>query len=222
MRTFEYRLYPTREQHGRLLACLRETRLLYNEMLARTKEQYEQTGIFLFKYDLCAVFKGRGTADVPASTVQTLADRLDKALRRYLDKNTHGQSGGFPRFKAANRWHSFQLRQYDADFRVSDDQRHLVVPGKLGRLIKIKLHRPFIGVPKTAYLVLRADNHWYALIVCVTPQVEEPPQDHEQPASEQGSIGLDVGLHNFVTDSQGGTVLHPRYLQQSLKTLRRK
>ncbi len=40
MRTFEYRLYPNRHQHNRLMACLMETRVLYNEMLEQTKEHY--------------------------------------------------------------------------------------------------------------------------------------------------------------------------------------
>lgn len=70
MRTFEYRLYPNQEQHRRLMACLIESRKLYNEMLQASKEHYEQTGTFLLKYDLTARFKGRGGEYVPASTVQ--------------------------------------------------------------------------------------------------------------------------------------------------------
>ena len=46
MRTFEYRLYPTRAQRQQLLACLRESRTLYNEMLAALKAQYEADGRF--------------------------------------------------------------------------------------------------------------------------------------------------------------------------------
>jgi hypothetical protein len=106
---------------------------------------------------------------VPATTVQTLADRLCKALKRYLQMNDLGVPCGFPRFKTANRWHSIQLRQYapTRDVWLDADGRHthLHVPAKLGRLLKLKLHRPLVGTPVTAHLVLRADNHWYALIV---------------------------------------------------------
>ena len=42
---------------------------------------YQETGKFLSKYDLTALFKGRGGAFVPATTVQCLADRLYKAKR---------------------------------------------------------------------------------------------------------------------------------------------
>src|SRR5690348_9467476 len=112
MRTFEYRLYPNDAQRQQLVACLKESRAIYNEMLETLKAQYERDGTFPSKYDLTAYFKGRGGEHVPATTVQTLADRLSKALKRYLQLKDLGISVGFPRFKTPNRWHSIQLRQY--------------------------------------------------------------------------------------------------------------
>src|SRR5215469_81497 len=103
MRTFEYRLYPHRAQRQQLVACLTASRAIYNEMLADLKAQYEADGTFPTKYDLTARFKGRGGDSVPATTVQTLADRLSKALKRYLQMRELGISCGFPRFKTANR-----------------------------------------------------------------------------------------------------------------------
>ena len=100
MRTFEYRLYPNRAQRLQLLTCLMESRLIYNEMLAELKARYEADGMFPTKYDLTARFKGRGGEAVPATTVQTLADRLSKALKRYLHLQDLGMPAGFPRFKS--------------------------------------------------------------------------------------------------------------------------
>ena len=57
MRTFEYRLYPNKEQARLLMACLIESRHLYNQMLAASKQHYEEQGTFLLKYDLTARFK---------------------------------------------------------------------------------------------------------------------------------------------------------------------
>src|SRR5690348_3338602 len=98
MRTYEYRLYPNREQRRHLDACLYESRHIYNEMLEREKQHYQETGKFLSKYDLTALFKGRSRASVPASTVQALADRLDKALKAF--RAHRDQDWGFPRFKS--------------------------------------------------------------------------------------------------------------------------
>src|SRR5712691_145850 len=174
MKMFEYRLYPNKQQSHLLMAALAESRHLYNEMLASIKQQYEQDGTFPGKYTLEATFKGRGGEHVPATTVQMLADRLTKALKRFLAAKELGiPDVGFPRFKQPNRWHSLQLRQYGKDVYLHEDKKHLIVPKKLGHFLKIKLHRPISGKPKTVYLVHRADGHWYALIACEQgPQTE--------------------------------------------------
>jgi transposase len=163
-----------------LMACLRESRAIYNEMLGTLQAQYAESATFPTKYDLTARFKGRGGERVPATTVQTLADRLSKALKRYLQLKDLGLPVGFPRFKTPNRWHSIQLRQYalSRDVWLDDDGVHLHIPAKLGKLVKIKLHRPVEGTPVTAHLVLRADGHWYALIVCETAPHDEYERVH--------------------------------------------
>lgn len=220
MRTFEYRLYPNTEQSHLLMQCLIGSRLLYNEMLEAVKQQYENKQTFPGKYDLTARFKGRGGEHIPATTVQTLADRLSKALKGFLARKELGCKGGFPRFKKGNQWHSIQLRQYGTsrDVWLDEDNKHLHVPAKLGKSLKIKLHRPFEGAPKTVHLVLRADNHWYALIVCETlPQTEHLPS-----ACSHVDIGIDVGLTSFLTDSEGHTIANPRFYRASQRTLRRK
>ncbi|HET8909071.1 MAG TPA: transposase [Ktedonobacterales bacterium] len=225
MRTFEYRLYPSRAQHQQLMACLIEARAIYNEMLAALKAQYEADGTFPSKYDLTARFKGRGGEAVPATTVQTLADRLSTALKRFLQLKDLGLPVGFPRFKTPNRWHSIQLRQYATshDVWLDEDGTHLHVPAKLGRLLKIKLHRPLAGTPVTAHLVLRADTHWYALIVCETaPQDEQGvvhPVHPVRTACEHPAIGLDVGLKVFLADSAGDVVENPRHYRRGQQRL---
>lgn len=222
MRTFEYRLYPTRAHQQQLMACLIESRAIYNEMLADLKAHYETDGTFPTKYDLTARFKGRGGETVPATTVQTLADRLSKALKRYLHLKELGMPCGFPRFKTPNRWHSIQLRQYEAhrDVWLDEDGKHLHVPAKLGRLLKIKLHRRLEGTPVTAHLVLRADAHWYALIVCETAPQDAFGEMHPSAvACEHPAIGLDVGLKVFLADSDGGMVENPRHYRRGQKRL---
>jgi putative transposase len=221
MRTFEYRLYPNKEQSHLLMGCLIESRKLYNEMLEITTGQYAERGTFPTKYDLTAQFKGRGGEYVPATTVQMLADRLSKSLKRFLDAKELGiPDRGFPRFKKPNRWHSIQLRQYGTsrDVWLDADTKHLHVPAKIGKSLKIKMHRPLEGTPKTVHLVHRADGHWYALIVCET----EPQTEHAPRACEHAAIGIDVGLTSFLADSEGHTVENPRYYRRSQKTLRRK
>src|SRR5262245_34431978 len=206
------------------MACLRESRAIYNEMLADLHAQYEADDTFPTKYDLTARFKGRGGDAVPATTVQTLAEWLSRALKRYLQVKDLGLPAGFPRFKTPNRWHSIQLRQYavSRDVWLDEDGKHLHVPAKLGRLLKIKLHRPLVGMPVLAHLVLRADGHWYALIVCETaPQDVYTDAHPSQPECAHPAIGLDVGLKVFLADSMGGMIENPRHYRRSQKRLGR-
>src|SRR5260370_34905041 len=139
------------------MACLTESRAIDNEMLEALQAQYEADGTFPTKYDLMARFKGRGGETVPATTVQTLADRLSKALKRYLQLKDLGVPCGFPRFKTPNRWHSIHLRQYavSRDVWLDEDGTHLHGPAKSGRLRKIKRHLPLAGRPSTSRLGLR-------------------------------------------------------------------
>jgi putative transposase len=218
MRTFEYRLYPNKQQRALLMQCLIESRIIYNKMLEMLKTQYEEKGTFPSKYDLENAFKGQG-AHVPATTVQMLADRLWKSLKRFLAAKQNNIPGvGFPRFKKPNRWHSIHLRQYSKDVYLHEEKKHLMIPKKMGKSLKIKLHRPIEGTPKTVHLVLRADGHWYALIVCET----EPQTEHLPSTCDHPDIGIDVGLKVFLADSEGNTVENPRFFRTSKISLRRK
>jgi len=223
MRTYEYRLYLNKEQDALLMQCLIESRHIYNDMLEMVKAQYEHDGTFPNKYDLESAFKGHGT-HVPATTIQMLANRLSKSLKRFLvAKHNNIPTIGFPRFKKPNRWHSIQLRQYGndknrRDVMLASDEKHLYVPKLLGSSLKMKYHRPMEGTPKTAHLVLRADGHWYVLIICeMALEHEHVPSDCTHP-----DIGIDVGLTSFLTDSEGNTVDNPRYYRTRQATLRRK
>jgi len=205
------------------MQCLIESRMIYNTMLETVKAQYEQDGTFPSKYDLEAAFKGHGIS-VPATTIQMLADRMSKSLKRFLAAKQNNIAGiGFPRFKKPNQWQSIQLRQYGneknrRDVLLASDEKHLYIPSKLGGSVKIKYHRPMEGTPKTAHLVLRADTHWYVLIICET----EPKNEHTPRECTHSDIGIDVGLKSFLTDSEGNTVANPRFYRKSQATLRRK
>src|SRR5438477_76310 len=194
MKTFEYRLYVNKEQSRKLRACLSGSRAIYNGMLESVKARYEEDGTFPSKYELEKAFKGQGE-HVPATTVQMLADRLSKSLKRFLAHQELATKVGFPRFKKANQWHSIQLRQYGKDVYLHEDKKHLMVPKKLGHVLKIKLHRPIDQTPKTVHLVLRADGHWYALIVCEA----EPSSEYGPGTCEHPAIGIDVGLKSFLS-----------------------
>src|SRR5438552_19050424 len=104
MKTFENRLYMKKEQARLLMACLAESRHIYNSMLEMVKQQYEDTSTFPSKYDLEHTFKGHGSTPVPANTVQMFADMPITTLKRFLAAKANDLPGiGFHRFKKPNR-----------------------------------------------------------------------------------------------------------------------
>ncbi len=58
----------------------------------------------------------------------------------------------------AKRGYLIQLRQYGKDAYLHEDKKHLIIPAKIGKSLKIKMHRPLEGTPRTVHLVLRADG----------------------------------------------------------------
>src|SRR5260370_40858760 len=121
-------------------------------MLKNPNAHYDKKDRYPNRYDLTSEFAGRGAEHVPATTVQMLADRLTKSLKRFLACKELAMKVGFPRFKKGNQWHSIQLRQYGKDCYLHEDKKHLIVPKKLGHFLKIKLHRKIEGTPKTVHL----------------------------------------------------------------------
>lgn len=55
-KTFQYRLYPTKNQLKNLETTLEECRWLYNHLLAKRKDTYEQTGKSVSLYQQQATF----------------------------------------------------------------------------------------------------------------------------------------------------------------------
>ena len=99
-KAFEYRLYPNHAQHELLVSCLAQSRRTYNEMLELVKARYAETGRVVPKRELREWSKGRGGARVPASTIQVLADRLDKAIWCFLGRKKRDETAGFPASRA--------------------------------------------------------------------------------------------------------------------------
>lgn len=83
---------------------------------------------------------------------------------------------------------------------------------KIGTL-NVILHRPVEGKIKTVTLSRSATGKWY---VCFSCEIEKP-----QPLPKTGnSIGIDVGLESFLTDSNGAKVENPRWYRATERKLK--
>jgi len=210
---FVYRLYPSRTQERAMEAILTTTRHFYNDLLAERKQAWEEHQATVTKMvQLRRVKERKATnpyaAPVHSHILQVVADDLDKAFQAFFRRVRTGEKAGYPRFRGANRWTSFGLKELDNGFKI--DGRRLKVHG-VGR-IPVRWHRPIEGAIKTLRISKKAGK-WYAAFSCVVPDPEPLP-------ATGNSVGVDVGLTHLLTTSTGATVENPRWYRAEQAKLR--
>ena len=208
---YQYRLYPSKKQKVKIINSLKVCKAIYNELLESSVNTYKTTKKTLRKFDYNKLIKGK--YPVHSQVAQNVSDRVHKAFsnffRRVKDKSC--KQKGFPRFKS--RVNSITFPQ--SGFKILSDKRlHL---SKIGK-IPIILHRVPKGKIKTLTIKQNKIGQWFAIFSC-----EVPDKVVINPSTEK--IGIDVGLENFATLSNGEVITNPRHLIQSehrLKLLQRR
>src|SRR6266699_6664362 len=201
---FEYRIDPTKKQETKLNETLEECRWLYNHLLQRRKEVYEQECLSLSLYQQQATLpllkqERPSLATVHSQVLQNVAVRLDLAMKAFFRRvKEHAQDPGFPRLKGQNRYDSLTYPQ--SGFKM-DEQGKWYASG-IGHL-KIVLHRPIRGKIKTLTIHRSSTGKWYASF-----SVECDPQRLPQ---EPTQLGIDVGLKSFASLSTGEAIENPRF-----------
>lgn len=212
IKTYKYRLYPTKKQIRKLEWTLDNCRVLYNSCLLDRKNRYEQTGKGLSRIDqqkiLCSDKKRiEYLNDIHSQVLQNVLFRVERALQNFFRRVKAGEKAGYPRFKSENRYNSITYPQ--TGFEIIEQDLKL---SKIGT-IKIKLHRQLIGNTKTCS-IKREINKWYACFSVEHEPVKKPIPDK--------SIGIDVGIKSFAVLSGGEVIDNPKYLRKFEKKLKSK
>jgi putative transposase len=211
LKTFMFRLYPTRRQNTLLCATLDWCRWVYNETLATRKNAWEQEHQSLSLYATNKLLTGWKQAKpelarVHSQVLQNAQERVDLAFKAFFRRvKAGGEKPGYPRYKGHGRYDSFTFKQ--SGFSL---QGNVVRLSKIG-LVKVKRHRPIEGKIKTLSIRRDAVGKWYACFSCET----EP---HLLPASEK-AVGVDVGLESFATFSNGEKIANPRFFRRDEREL---
>jgi putative transposase len=212
MKTFKYRIYPTKAQETVLDKMLEECRWVYNKTLEVRKNTYEQQGISVSLYDTIRLLpewkQQRSSLKLVHSQVlQNVCVRVDLAFKGFFRRVKAGEEPGYPRFKSYGRYDSFCYPQYGNGVRL---EGNTLILSKLGN-VKVKLHRDLCGTPKTVCLRRSSTGKWFVTFSC-----ECEPQ---RLSTEPKRIGVDVGLYHFFTTSNGDQVDNPRFFRQEEKEL---
>ena len=213
VRTYKFRLYPTKPQEERLLWTLEQCRFTYNKLLEGLQQQ-DRPNQNELQHSLLAL-KGQYPMlkDVYSKVLQHENYRLFSNLHSLAQRKKSGKKVGRLRFK--NR-HSFKTFTYNqSGFKViRNDLRY----DKL-HLAKIDdvpfiMHRNIDGVIKQVTIKHYPSGKWFALIATETKKELVKTQNTK-------SVGIDLGLMNYVADSDGHCVSHPKRLERSLLKLKK-
>lgn len=221
MLVYEAKLKGTTDQYRKLDQAIRTGLFVRNACLRLWIDGGAKSRNDLYKY--CKTL-----ADNPnfpwakllnSQARQASAERAWASVSRFYDnckKNLPGKKG-FPKFKK-NRPNHGSVEYKQTGFKLSDDRKYITfTDGFKAGLFTLwgtrNLH--FYGLEKISRVrvVRRADGYYAQFLI-----------DHERVESREPTgktLGLDIGLSHFYTDSNANTVDNPRYLQKSEKTLKR-
>jgi putative transposase len=210
-KTFRYRIYPTKRQERTLNDHLAICCELYNAALQERREAWrlERKSISWFdqNYQVKEIRAIRpDVADVNAIAIENVLKRVDLAFRAFSLRAGKGINPGYPRFRSARRYDSITFRQIGNAL-----SGNLLRISKVGK-VRINLHRPIDGEIKTL-TIRREARRWFALFTA---------ECNPQPLPFNANlVGIDVGLTNFATLSDGATIENPRWFRCAESKLRR-
>ncbi|MFK0572256.1 RNA-guided endonuclease TnpB family protein [Endozoicomonas sp.] len=211
MRAYKYRIYPNTEQKALIAKHFGCSRHIYNWALSEKDKHYKETGKSLSKRQLQDSMAEKRTdkewlTEVNSQSLLASLAHLDIAFSNFFQGRTK-----FPKFKSKySGWQAFQSPQHVT---VDFEQNNINLPKLKG--IKAKLHRPFTGKVKTVTVKRCPSGKYYASVLVDNGVVNPVPATIEP----ENTIGIDVGLTEFLIDSEGNKTKNPRILKSSLERL---
>ncbi|MTJ14019.1 transposase [Anabaena sp. UHCC 0187] len=216
MLVFEFKAYGKSAQIKAVGDAIRTAQFIRNSCI-RLWIDVKNTG----KNDLnkyCAVLAAKFpfANELNSMARQASAERAWFSISRFYDNCKKGASGkkGFPQFQKDCR----SIEYKTSGWKLTDDRKFITFTDKkgIGRL-KLKgtrdLHFYQINQIKRVRLVKRADGIYVQFCINVNRQ--------EDIALSGNTIGLDVGLKEYYTDSEGVMIENPKFLRIGEKVLKR-
>ena len=204
----KFRIYPSREQQNLINQTLGCCRLIYNKGLSLRNEAYEngnkigysQTSAMLTEMKKCEDFAFLKVVDSIALQ-QSLRD-LDRGFVNFFQKRA-----SHPTFKSKhNRHQSYRTINQGDNIRIVG--RYIKLP-KLG-FVKIRQSME-VGKINNVTIEHTPTGKYFAVL-----NVDFEPQPR---VNNGGVIGIDVGIKEFYSDSNGNVVPNPKYLEKSMRKL---
>lgn len=210
IRTYKYRLRPTKKQTFLLSRLFAQMQTVYNDALNERRVKWRasrRSVTYVQQWNRMRDERHRLPDEMGmlnATSIQQMLRRLDKAYQ-----SLYKGRAGHPRFKNVKRFKSVEYRPGDG-CKLSSNRLYVQHVGR----IKVILHRIIPDKATIKHVVIkRSLGKWYVCLMLELPDVE-PVQ------SNRPDVGIDVGLHHLLAFSDGTIIDNPRWLRSNLADLR--
>jgi putative transposase len=215
-KTYKYRAYPSKEQKAILNRQMLLLKQLYNLLLEKSQQHFKDTGKTFTKYDMIkwtTKLKKEHPEynEVYSQVLQNVPDRLSKAYSNFFRRVREKRKGkkvkvGFPRFKSFVS----SLTYPQSGFKIEQKRIEL---SKVGRVNFVN-HRDIEGEVKTLSIKQTKSGEWY-----ITISVEQ--EDIIPFTNGKEAVGIDLGITNYATLSDGIVLQNKDISKEERNTLRK-
>lgn len=193
MKTFKYRLYPTKEQQTKLWLHANKLNNIYNYFLDQRINAYKTGKKIKKKHQQAELVSLKEhdslLSEIHSQTIQQVTLRLDKAYKDFFRRvASGGQAPGFPKFRACRDF--FGICYPQSGYSIQNNIFHTRVYGD----IKFSKHRNYKGNVRQVYITCDVKQHWFISIT--TDYIDESK-------SIKGEVGIDIGLKDLVVTTDG-------------------
>ena len=204
-------LRPTQQQADYLDRACGSRRHAFNQLLAH----FNQDGVKWSKKVANEKYKELRLefpwyAEVSQRVTRNTVDDLHNAFSHFFRRVKNGEKAGYPKFKKRGLHDSFSLREkpkFDVDGRTLRIE-------KLKTRIKMRQELRFTGTPCQVTISKRAGKYFVSILV--------DTQDYNTKHPDQESVGVDFGIKDLATCSDGQIFAANQKLKHSLKRLAKK
>ena len=201
--TYKFRMYPNRQQREKLDFALDTCRQAYNLLLSELQDQ-----VIIDRNMIQAVLPDLKICEprfkeVYSKTLQYECYRLFSNLSALSAIKKKGRKVGSLRFKGKDWFKTISYNQSGFSLEIIKAKKGILHLSKIGD-IQIKVHRAVEGNIKQITLK-KSLGKWYAMLVSDVV-IKRECGDKE--------IGIDLGINNYIMDSEGNSIAHPKTIDK--------
>ena len=213
LKAYKYRLYPDKEQEEQISKTFGCCRFVYNQTLAYRKNKYETEKESMNKTScnnyVNQVLKKEYNwlKEVDKFALTNSVYNMDNAYQKFFTEHI-----GFPKFKSKrSHSNSYKTNFTNGNIKVDFTNNKIQLP-KL-KWVKIKVHREFVGIIKSATISQTPSGKYFVSILVDTENVQLPKLETK--------VGIDLGLKEFAITSDGEVFDNPKWLRKQEQKLKK-